>query len=493
MGCSLSRLSCDFGFDEPVGFPRDTVIIPVPRAAIRDVLIPGFGRLRGCLPWSEATECDFSKRFGREPWTESGQRHLVVSNDKGSYFTIDDRLLPILHRLLEGKTPRQAVAFTCGAGTADARRRLTELLTHIALRRFLRSARAVEESTDGGMLHWYVTNRCNLRCRHCYVSAGKPLPHGEMTTNKKLQAIQAFAALHPRGEVTFSGGEPMTEPDLFAIMARAKELGLRISLFTNGTLITRENVNTVVALADLVQVSLDGATEDVNDSIRGKGCFQRALDAIRLIGMRCKQVQTCRHRAAFTLTLTNGLDIVRNLPYLMAEMKETGLRSFSVAGATRLGRAAAQPSLVSDAATMTLLEHNVVWQLAKQGLSIIPERMRNVRKRNCAIGHSIGLSADGQVYPCSITEQPAVKGGRHSDIRGRMMAVREFAEMTAVENVEGCRDCDIRHLCSGGCRVGNLWRTGSYARSPCREQDKLAKMRDLIWQYELWLTQVELR
>ena len=128
---------------------------------------------------------------------------------------------------------------------------------------------------------WDVTYACNLRCKHCYANAGKPLPD-ELTTEEAKRAIDIF----DRAGVTilaFSGGEPLVRPDIFELARYASDKGMYVAIATNGTLITSEIAKKMKdAGIQFVQISLDGATPETHDEFRGiPGAFERTINGIK--------------------------------------------------------------------------------------------------------------------------------------------------------------------------------------------------------------------
>ncbi len=122
-------------------------------------------------------------------------------------------------------------------------------------------------------LELLITDRCNLRCRHCYIGEGKnqDLPLGKIERIlKEFEEIQGLRLL-------LSGGEPLLHPNFWEINYILRDFEFRSILLTNGTLITHEVAKKL--RVHEVQVSLDGMKEG-HESLRGKGTFQKAIRAI---------------------------------------------------------------------------------------------------------------------------------------------------------------------------------------------------------------------
>ena len=129
-------------------------------------------------------------------------------------------------------------------------------------------------------LTWELTYACNLACVHCLSSSGRRDPR-ELTTDEckavidELERMQVFY-------VNIGGGEPTVRRDFWELVeyATAHHVGVKFS--TNGSRIDEERAAWLAA-ADYVdvQVSLDGATAEVNDRVRGAGSFDTAITALR--------------------------------------------------------------------------------------------------------------------------------------------------------------------------------------------------------------------
>ena len=121
-------------------------------------------------------------------------------------------------------------------------------------------------------LTWELTYACNLSCVHCLSSSGRRDPR-ELSTAEcravidELERMQVFY-------VNIGGGEPTVRPDFWDLVdyATAHHVGVKFS--TNGVKITPAAARRLAASDYVdVQISLDGATADVNDAVRGPGSY----------------------------------------------------------------------------------------------------------------------------------------------------------------------------------------------------------------------------
>jgi AdoMet-dependent heme synthase len=127
-----------------------------------------------------------------------------------------------------------------------------------------------------------LTRRCNLRCRHCYLTDYDG--DDELSTREWLGILDQIATLG--GFVfTISGGEALLRDDVEEIAGHAVELGYFTRLFTNGTLINEERIKKLEKVKwQAIEVSLHGATARSHEALTGMaGSFDKTLNAMRLI------------------------------------------------------------------------------------------------------------------------------------------------------------------------------------------------------------------
>lgn len=131
------------------------------------------------------------------------------------------------------------------------------------------------------LIVWDFTHTCNLKCKHCYERADRPLPD-ELTTDEAKRLVKELADADVVA-LAFSGGEPLLRSDFFEIASYARELGLYTAVATNGTTITERVAKKLKEIGiGYVEISLDGARAETHDEFRGVwGMFDRAIQGIK--------------------------------------------------------------------------------------------------------------------------------------------------------------------------------------------------------------------
>src|SRR5215207_873879 len=137
-------------------------------------------------------------------------------------------------------------------------------------------------------LTWELTYACNLSCVHCLSSSGRRDPR-ELSTAEAMAVVDELERMQVF-YVNIGGGEPTVRPDFWELVdyATAHRVGVKFS--TNGVRIT-DVAAAKLAASDYVdvQISLDGATAEVNDSVRGPGSYataRGAMDRLAAAGFR---------------------------------------------------------------------------------------------------------------------------------------------------------------------------------------------------------------
>lgn len=128
---------------------------------------------------------------------------------------------------------------------------------------------------------WNYTDKCNLRCGHCYADANS-LKEDELTTIGRFKVVDRLKEADVVS-LNFSGGEPLMRDDFFEVTEYAHKKGLSISISTNGTLIDKDCAKRLVECGiKSVDISLDGIGPETHEKIRDvEGSFDLAVSGIK--------------------------------------------------------------------------------------------------------------------------------------------------------------------------------------------------------------------
>jgi len=143
------------------------------------------------------------------------------------------------------------------------------------------NAPTVAFSKSSTNLFFHILTQCNLNCRHCYIN---PEQHGRdrLPIATIIAWLKAFSPGSHKKNIVFLGGEPTLHPDLPAAVKQSRRLEFAsITIDTNGYLFHDILAKVTPGEVDYFSFSLDGATRETNDSIRGRGSFDICLSGIR--------------------------------------------------------------------------------------------------------------------------------------------------------------------------------------------------------------------
>lgn len=236
-------------------------------------------------------------------------------------------------------------------------------------------------------IHWEVTNKCNLRCKHCLPMSGSARPN-ELTTEEAMVALETFRVAGA-SKVFFTGGEPFSRKDFLGLLERTVALGMRASVITNATLLSRATLEKVKHLDVGLGISIDGADEMTNDAIRGQGSFRQAVDALR----RCRD-----SGVSMTLYVTVTATNVEQLDALARLAREHDCKIVHFNEVTIAGRAIS----FSDEFVLSAEQRKRLPEMvAKTTQAVFGEELSETDERCWVDGVTLYMTADGNLYLCS--------------------------------------------------------------------------------------------
>ncbi len=407
---------------------------------------------------------------------------LLVSPSNGNWIVVDNQLqADIVKAFISGQSIEKVIRnFNLDEVNSD----LQYILRQIEGKRFTETILPDEESF---VLRLYVTNKCDLRCKHCFMYAGE-----QAGNELSLQEIQDIIRTSKNGgcsKVILSGGEVSTRTDLAEIIKYAKGQGLYVQLMTNGYGWKKETINEIAPYIDEVQISVDGYNEEINSLIRGKGVFERALQSLDwfyehtnvftnivitpLYGFLDKYVQ---EYIDFGKHLIDKYDPNRFLLIINSELIDG-----------RTVKADKAKNIIMQQAADRIYEE--IYPNSKL-TTFVANHFKNRIYRNCGYG-SLTVAANGDYYFCGrIFDVKCYGNVRNEDFQSVLKKRKLAREKSYVDHLEPCSRCELKYICGGGCRVANFpevvemdleqKETAVTRSNVCTELDKLEIYRNMI-------------
>ena len=204
------------------------------------------------MPKFRKGECNMQYSLPKDIHAKSyGGFMLVISPSSGNWIVLDSQQqIEILKSLMAGEN------LTALHERFDPHE-IARVTAQIEGRRFVHS---VPESfcSEAFTLRLYLTNSCNLRCKHCFMYASSAFDD-ELTLTEITRLIEACRG-YGCVKVILTGGEVMMREDFSDVLKFADSMGIYVQVLTNGTLVswTDKSIHDLSPYIDEVQVSIDG-------------------------------------------------------------------------------------------------------------------------------------------------------------------------------------------------------------------------------------------
>lgn len=253
---------------------------------------------------------------------------------------------------------------------------------------------------------WELTYACNLSCVHCLSDSGKPNTQ-ELSTEQCRDVVDQMAR-NRVFQLNIGGGEPFLRRDFLDLMEYAHTKGIVTCISTNGALINDDAADRLDRDLVYIQVSVDGASESSNDTIRGKGSFRGAMKAIEILTKRGVEVSinTVLTRLSFPeLDTLSHLAVSVGAKFRVSRFRPSGRGKETW---KELNVSKEQMILFSD----WLSEHKQV-STGDSFFSVSHEDRRSLGLNMCgACKLTCAISPLGHVYPCAFLQESDFVAGR---------------------------------------------------------------------------------
>ena len=369
----------------------------------------------------------------------------------------------LLEELRTGKTVGEVLAQIKDAAEKQA---FVKLLTAIMARQFAGLNKVPEPEYVAGheMLNIYLTNACNLRCPHCFMKAGKRLAN-ELTKDEWISVLREFKECGGTA-VTLTGGEPTMHPGFRTIIESAHEMGLQLTVLTNGILWNDELIDELSSCMAEVQISIDGVDDASNAKIRQAGTFETLVRNV---------IRFSRNgvRVSVATTFTNdNIDAAEHYAELVNRINEETDKKviFKLTKKILPGRDTHYSEEENKAYEEKIRQVEEMTDANAKYEAFMEGHRPNLISTNCGFG-GLSIAADGEVYFCNRVLEIVSQGNVRDLPLQHFLRLGEKAHSeTSIEQVEPCRRCAIRYICGGGCRIdeyefkGRTWESGQILR-----------------------------
>jgi len=324
-------------------------------------------------------------------------------------------------------------------------------------------------------LYFYLTEGCNLACRHCWL-APKFDPKADRYVTLPVELFEAaIREAKPLGlnGVKLTGGEPLMHPQFLRMLeiVRSEELGVTVE--TNGLLCTPEIAAEIARSPKrFVSVSLDGADAATHEWVRGvEGSFEAARQAVRNLGEA-----GCRPQVIFSVMRANA-DQATAMVQMAEELGAASVK-FNVVQPTARGEKLHQADEALSVDELVALGRKIDMELAPATrlrlffdypLAFRPlSRMASDNGCSvCGIFGILGVLPSGRYALCGIGEQvqEMVFGEVGADpletVWKENLILNDIRDGLPGRLEGVCAGCLMKERCLGSCLAQNYYRSGS--------------------------------
>lgn len=313
----------------------------------------------------------------------------------------------------------------------------------------------------------FVTNNCNLRCRHCCFDSGITKVD-ELSTEQLFKVIDKITAT---GIVCldFSGGEPFLRKDFLEAVEYAYKSGIKsLSIATNTLAITEEQIKELKRLQDkyrllYLRLSLDGANKETHEWLRGENTFEKTLNKLHHLreeGINLRELNTVVSKKNYDelydiVKIAKGLKIKTSvfLPLIpVGRAKE--IMDYMITPEEWKQLCIKKKDMEKEIDIEIFADSPVSTTLVESNLG---------KSLPCMCGYQfLGVLPSGQYTICPIVSEGEGNIfeqdiGEFWDKSELLNKIRDLDELTGK-----CSDCKYKQLCRGGCRGLAHYKYGSF-------------------------------
>lgn len=401
---------------------------------------------------------------------ERGSRAIVANFNSGVFIKIRKDALDVLN-----KASARGVTKTIAHLPISEQKGFKALLNALLQQKYIVKD-ANQKSKPIPIKHipkraYYETSAdCNLKCAFCYANPKvNRIPYTGNTEHTYRifdQMVQLNIAY-----LIFSGGEPFLRKDLIDLIRYARKQFPFVCMTTNGTMLGKKEAD---ALKDsginYVQISLESDDPARHDHLRGKGNFDKSIKAVQYL----KDAGFKENEVIISATLSNFS--VKQLTGFNDFAASLGVKS-SFSYYQPVGRGAKNKDdyflfnrdlflfYFNIFKTKHYLSSGVNECADLQGVEPSRRIVPSIRSF-CGIGaKTLAIKEHGDIVPCHLflsSKSFIMANVFDPDVWDKLNAY--YKALTGVDDIDECKDCDIRYFCGNGCAAHVYWQHGTFKK-----------------------------
>lgn len=392
---------------------------------------------------------------------KKGRKIIIGNKDNGKWIRISEENFNKINRDINNLSPK------------NLDRKYAELIKAGII---VQKNNETDKIEDLASIMIAITNKCNLSCLHCGFSAG-PVEKKELSLEEVLSIINNN---QKASEIVITGGEPLIHKDFEQIARKLNDSFIgKKTLMTNGTLIDNKFSKLIASVFDEISISIDGATKDSCDIMRGHGVYEKVLSSIELL----KKMGMSNITLSMTLTDINKSEEKQFIELCKEINVEPIIRDLFLTG-----RAEKNSGLLNADRNDETFNNNID---EFSEFDFIHECKKIKLNGKCKAGkNSVYIQYDGGIYPCPVAAVwEKYKIGPLAEVKGSLYdflienknrsGLNAFINISP-EIISPCRDCSVNMFCWGCLQEYNTYIEDSQFFSKfCKSQKN--NLERLVW------------
>lgn len=365
--------------------------------------------------------------------------NLIIYTEGCNWLVLSDREYEIFKILQQGKSIEETLNIF-----EMEQEKVVSVITQIEAKNF---EHPIIYDKSEFSLCIYLTNRCNLRCKHCYMYSGE-WKIDELPLGVWKNIVEDFKDNHGK-IITFTGGELLLFDQWLELIKYCKQLGLKVVLLSNGLLWTENIIREAHQFIDQIQISVDGYDDASYFNVRNYNGFSKALETVKAFAVLGTKVSLA------VTPLYEGLeDFIEHFKKFAVEFKQKN------------------PDIPIELSLELIPGRNIT--ISKADNEKYRQQLRDMvnnlypnyyfenfsmnytdtnKMANCGFG-GITIAPNGDVFWCNrIAELKSDYNAQFTPMHILKRISKQIKEKTSVLHVKPCISCPIKYICGGGCRL----------------------------------------